>query len=126
MKLFKRLISAMVAATMIASMYTVVQAEASANGEVLSSYTFDDLSALPAVKGKTSTASLYSESNNKMFRHTGDGGWEKCWFKPTDLATNVRNFWNDTTVPRNLVVDFDMRISAKSKFFVFLGAEEGI
>ena len=92
MKLFKRLISAMVAATMIASMYTVVQAETSANGEILSSYTFDDLSALPAVKGKTSTASLYSESNNKMFRHTGDGGWEKCWFKPTDLATNVGIF----------------------------------
>ena len=126
MKLFKRLISAMVAATMIASMYTVVQAEASANGEVLSSYTFDDLSELPTVKGKTSTASLYSESNNKMFRHTGDEGWEKCWFKPTDLATNVSNFWNDTTVPRNLVVDFDIRISAKSKFFVFLGAEEDI
>ena len=126
MKLFKRLISAMVAATMIASMYTVVHAETSANGEILSSYIFDDLSALPAVKGKTSTASLYSESNNKMFRHTGDGGWEKCWFKPTDLATNVRNFWNDTTVPRNLVVDFDMRISANSKFFVFLGAEEDI
>ena len=99
------------------------------DSDILGSHSFDggtDNGSDIVFKGNgAGMGSLAEEEGNYFIRISGQNNWNNFWYKPADTTEKINAFWEDTSVPRKMQVEFDIRDSiGNGRIWVTLGADD--